>query len=53
MASEENVHLMVNEILYYELLWDITVDLTDIKLQYIHAVFTMILLREQQELSWL
>lgn len=53
MASEENVHLIVNEILYYELLWDITVDLTDIKLRYIHAVFTMILLREQQELSWL
>lgn len=29
------------------------VDLTDIKLQSIHAVFTKILLREQQELSWL
>lgn len=44
---------MVSKILYYELSWGIAVDLTDIKLQYIHAVFTKILLREQQELSWL
>lgn len=44
---------MVNKILYYELSRGLAVDLSDIKLQSIHAVFTKALLWEQQELSWL